>query len=342
MRWTNNQSLPAPIASAIINDTYQSLASKAVLKAAVEDYGLKSEDVISGKIPNISVTSLIKPVRMLSLEHRYDDKVEADVADSIYRMFGSMIHELLSRSEGNTGEHRERRLVALIDGVLVHGEPDLITAAGIIDDYKVIAVNAFQRGMKIEWEQQLNAYAALLRQKISEGYDLPLPTQLRIIPILRDWKKSEVVKHEYPKSAAQIMPVEMWEAEKAAEFLRSRSRAHLLGRDLDDESLPECSDEEAWIKPESWAVQRAGSERALRVIRVPGAEGNEEATQLMLEKNSKLKKNEKPYEVHHRPGEATRCLSYCAAAPFCSQFKAYKAVAWGTQGPKEEGEEHVG
>lgn len=338
MKWTNKHNLPAPIASAIIGDPYHHKAMEEVYRQAWEDYGIRREEIDSGHIPVFSVTGLIKPVKMTVLEKRYDDKIESDVSDGIYRLFGRMIHELLSSSQGTLSEHRERRLVASIDGALVTGEPDLMDG-GIIDDYKVIAVHALQRGVKVEWEQQLNSYAAIVRKKIAEGYDLELPRQLRIIPILRDWLKSNTVKHEYPPAAASIMPVEMWPELRSQEFLRARIKAHLAARSLTDEQLLDCSEDETWTKPESWAVIRKGSSRATKVIRVAGAEGRVEAELEAASRNAKLKKNQEPLTVEHRPGEATRCLNFCAVAPFCQQFKNYKAVAWNLSGPKEEGEE---
>jgi hypothetical protein len=399
MIWTNETNLPAPIASAIMNDRYHEKAMDAVVRVGAGKYGLAEADIRSGKIPHFTINQLIKPVRMRVLERRYDEKIVQDVADHIWRLFGQAMHgalargsepfrileawqtitialkqlgvmddeliksalemvwEQLQRLVPKDRARAEERLVTFLqdERVLVSGEPDLLhqdpdplyeggKPTLSVDDYKVIPVYSFQKGIKTEWEQQLNGYRWLnwvVRQELAG--------RLRIIALLRDWKRSEKVKHEYPQSAVQIMTgMPIWALEDAEAFVKARVRAHLVAEGLSDEELPECTTEEAWIKPEMFAVKREGSDRARKVINNQGQAGRDEAQAFANGLNEKLKRDkktgelkEKPYVVEHRPGEATRCLNFCAAAPFCSQFKAYKEVAWGLSGPKEEAEEAV-
>jgi len=324
MIWTNAYDLPEPIAEAVKNDPYHKNAIEHVALEAQRKYGIDPQDVLMGKVPNISMTSLIRPVRMRALERRHNDRIIQDVSDSIWTLFGQGIHSALERAV-NTPDHvKEQRVVVLLDGVLVHGAFDLRRDT-ILDDYKVTTITAYEKalaGEKSEWEQQLNGGRWLLAQ---EGVVID---RLRIIAILRDWMSSQAMQEGYPKKNVQIVEMPVWTLQDAQEWLRSRVSAHMAASTLSDEELPECTEHEMWEKPEAWAVTRKGATRAAKLWRVKGPEGMALADADAKARNEKLKKGQEPFEVEHRPGERTRCERFCLAAPFCDSYQAYKAAAW--------------
>jgi hypothetical protein len=75
-------------------------------------------------------------------------------------------------------------------------------------------------------------------------------------------------------------------------------------------SIPECSSDERWAKPDTWAVVKRGQKRAIN----GGVQLSEEGAQKVAEKNPGT-------FVQYRKGESTRCASYCSVSNFCSQFK---------------------
>jgi hypothetical protein len=371
MIWTNVFGLPDPVANAVKNDPYAANVMDTLCEQAWRKFKIKPEDVRSGKVPNVSMTSLIKPVRVRALERRHDDKIVKDVSDNIWTLFGQGLHTALERGDPRArvatafrdlwdalitrpvsgtpapsmvksalelvkaavdtvlgmlpeGYTTEQRIVTLVDGVLVHGAFDL-RKEGVLDDYKVVPIYQYEKAMagdKPEWAQQLNGGRWLLA---SEGIEIK---QLRIIALLKDWMSSMTKQSDYPQKNVQVVEFPLWPMPEIDAWMRERVKAHISAATMSDDELPECTPEEMWEKPEAWAVQRKGGLRAAKLHRVKGQEGYALATADAEARNKKLKKSEQPFEVIHRPGERTRCERFCAAAPFCEPFQAYKAAAW--------------
>jgi len=110
---------------------------------------------------------------------------------------------------------------------------------------------------------------------------------------------------------------------------------------LPDDRLPECSGygsiiNEMWEKPEMWAVIREDGKRSAKNWKMEDFPAGTDRTIVETAANAdmeirnkvKPKKGEKPYIVEHRPGERTRCLKFCDARNFCSQFKEYAGAAF--------------
>jgi hypothetical protein len=127
----------------------------------------------------------------------------------------------------------------------------------------------------------------------------------------------------------------------------ARLADHLEARDMDGDILPECSDQEMWAKEDNYAIKRTGNKSATKVISskpyIDNGEDPEdakisaaaEAGTLAAEMNAKLKGKEadRAYFIEHRPGERTKCLRFCDARIFCSQFKEYSSVAFREKEP---------
>ncbi len=340
MRWTNVYRLPEPFAHLVSEDLYHEDRARQ-LQRYCEEQGLVEKDVI-----HFSASDLIRPPRMRVLVRRHWAEILSDVSMHVYRVLGTAIHTSLRLASqrmasrgiiGYVPEERQFTHFAVKGGVVViSGEPDLITPDGMLHDYKVTAVHALEKGVKLEWEQATNIYVWLraLKGVATKG--------IQITFILRDWQQSQTVQKDYPQAGAQTMEVPMWDLATQGAFVFERVKLHLQADGDADEALPECSGygsamNEMWERPESWAVIREEGARAAKVFRLEdfpaGTSGavvetaaNADAD---IRNGKKMKAGEKPYVIEHRPGERIRCAKFCDAKTFCSQYREYAAAAFG-------------
>ena len=250
------------------------------------------------------VTELIRPPQITAIIRRHWDELIQDASELIWAFFGQVAHLMLAE-EGLP--FQEIPLSAEIDGVKVVGTSDL-KEGGLVSDYKSTSVWSLLLGDKVEWEQQLNLYATLFRL---DGKEV---TGLQIEAFLRDWKERDFQKDpsRYPPSQVIIKPIPLWPFEEGLDFLKERLRLHVLAAEGGD--FAECTSEEMWEKPTTWAFKRQGRERALKVF-----DSHTEAQEYLEEKGGG-----DGYYIETRPGSRPRCERYCAAAPFCEQFKKWK------------------
>jgi len=328
--WTNIFDLPGPLVDVIKHDLYME-------KRAVQLELYKAKHGLPAETPHFSVSDLIKPPRMRQLINRHYNEIVKDVSGDIFRLLGQLFHHLFrdsamrSNSKGSNYEAEERLFTHTVcDGVtvIISGEPDLVSD-GVLDDYKVTGIFGWDKGVKIEWEQQLNCYAYL---RAVNGLETK---KLRAVYILRDWKRSESVQEGYPKAAAMTMEVDLWPELETLTYVHDRLKTHLNARGEADNRLPECSPAEMWEKPEAWAVVRSEAKRAAKVYRqddFPVGTTSDilcAAAQADADiRNAKLKKSELPFNIEHRPGERIRCQSYCDARSWCTQYHEYRAAAF--------------
>ena len=188
-------------------------------------------------------------------------------------------------------------------------------------------------GPRSEYHQQVNSYALL--RKLN-GFET---TALKICFILRDFNLRETVQEGYPKAGVQMQEVPLWPFRQTQLWIEDRVELHLKAEQQNDEELlQECSPEEMWEKPESWAVSREGSARATKLYKSEelGKEIAHEAANADRDsRNGSLKKNDKPFFVEHRPGERIRCHLYCDARGYCNSWREYSGAAFGKLKPEE-------
>lgn len=176
---------------------------------------------------------------------------------------------------------------------------DLLEPSTIID-YKFTSIWTTKDGIKPEWEQQLNLYALICREhRIAVE-------NAKIVAIYRDWSVGEARRsRDYPQRQVQMFDVDLWGPTGQEQFLMQRVLLHLAART----TLPECTDDERWAQTEKWAVMKKGNQRATKLCYSQG-----EAMREVAERGA-------GFLVEHRPGVQTRCLDYCAVAPWCRQFE---------------------
>jgi len=107
----------------------------------------------------------------------------------------------------------------------------------MVTDYKVTSTYSVTKGLKPEWEQQLNMYSWLLRQNDISS------SSLRIVALCRDWIRSRSDRSQrYPASPIVIIPVPKWPDEQQDQYIEERVRVHM------DESTIPCTSEERWAR----------------------------------------------------------------------------------------------
>ncbi len=245
-----------------------------------------------------TVTTLLKPARAVALEKLHKEEITEDASDRLWALLGQLGHSILER--GGNGQHTELRLFATVRGWKVSGQMDLL-GGNLLTDYKITSVWSCKDGLKPEWEQQLNALRWLASVN---GHHVE---KAQIVAIYRDWSKLEARRSaDYPRHQVQVFDVPLWSLIDAGLWINGRVAAHQAAQAGE---LPECTNEERWEKPTKYALMKRGRERAVRLY--------DDRTQAALaaEGNGALR-------VEERPGSQTRCESYCAAMPWCSQAKA--------------------
>ena len=278
MRITNHANLPDAIVQAVKNDPYP------------QQY-----------TGDISVTRLIDAPQIRVLRERHWDELEEDAADRVWSLLGQVAHGILERAE--TAAMTERRLFAKVGGWRVSGQFDRLAVLpdGTLQDYKVTSAWAVVNGLKPDWLHQLNCLRWL-----AERNGLAV-RRLQVVAILRDWSRGKALGDPgYPQRQVQVLDVPVWPLEESGKYIRERVRLH---RAASGGRVPECTAEERWERPTTYAVMRRGRKSALRVFD-------------SLESARELAAGESDRRVEVRPGRAIRCEEYCPVAKFCPQRRA--------------------
>lgn len=274
---------------------------------------------------DFSVTELMDSPRIRLLREKHKDEMEMDLSERVFALLGTAVHEVLENYSHFDHISEERLFTKLPHP----NEPDkTVTVSGAIDqqipnedgtmtiqDFKVCSVWAVIFG-KVEWEEQLNAYAYLVEQE--KGIKV---SKLQIVAVLRDWKQREAkLKPDYPDAPVKVIDVPLWPFEKRMQFMEDRLIAHVSAED----ELPLCTDKERWARPASYAVMKKGRRTALRVM------ATRDEAEKWLAYNGRGQTQPaymKTHYIERREGEAVRCeANYCGVAEFCSQFKGQKVL----------------
>jgi len=210
-----------------VNITNMHGAPESILQAVTADPYTKGE-------ADFSVTELIKPPQINRLWAEHENKISMDVRDEFWKLLGRGVHNVLEQySDGGVSEERH---FAKVGDVTVSGAIDLVDN-GMVTDYKVTSTYSVMKGLKPEWEQQLNMYSWLLRQNDISS------SSLRIVALCRDWIKSRSDRSQkYPASPIVILPVPKWPDEQQDQYIEERVRVHM------DESTIPCTSEERWAR----------------------------------------------------------------------------------------------
>lgn len=308
MQITNVQGLPEPIVRAVANDPYTRGDS------------------------DFSVTQLLQPPRKVQLEQRFSEQLVEDAADRLWALVGQVAHGILERAEVEA--IAEQRIYAQVGGFVVSGATDRLILVPektgyVLQDYKFVTAYGvkIEGGAKPEWIEQLNSYRYLLHQN---GYNI---ARMEVVAIYRDWSKLEAKRNQdYPQTQAQRLPVPRWSLDDAETFLAERVALHADAAARATDWLPDCTDEDRWLKPGKVAVQKVGNKTASRVTDTPQEavrwmawkglirEDEQRAVLDTMLEGGIVKTGKAEYTLEYRPPSYPRCESYCAAAPVCAQW----------------------
>ena len=265
---------------------------------------------------NMSVTELLNSPRIVQLKRKHWDSLTEDAADMVWSIFGTAIHNILEHGKGDNHIVEERIHVEL-SGMRISGAIDLqeVTDNGIVvSDYKTTSAWAVMNE-KQDWHNQLNSYAYL----VEAAKKLPV-CKLQIVAIIRDWSRRDAVTREgYPKAPIVVIDIPLWSFEEREAYVKSRISLHgdALFEVETDGDMPDCTPEEMWEKPTTYALKKDGSVRAKSVH-----ETSEAAEAALANATEKAKKGEK-FLIEIREGDRTRCSNFCQVAGMCSQNKKY-------------------
>lgn len=252
--------------------------------------------------PNrLSVTDLIGPPLIRRLRIKHWEELEEDASDRLWALLGQSVDYVISKSADNAIVQHKFEIP--IDGMTVVGKTDIYwPVPERIEDWKVTSVWSFILGGKKNWEEQLNCYAWGFRRE-----DMRVKA-LRINAILRDWQKSKMLQDsDYPQIPFVSVDLPLWDFEQQEEYIKQQIEYHTMSKP------EECSPEDKWEKPTTYAVMKKGRKSALRVLN-----SNEAACIWCGDKG--LSEN-KDISIVERLGECTRCKSYCPVRSVCSYNK---------------------
>lgn len=253
------------------------------------------------------MTQLIDSPRLVALKERHgqSEQVVVDVSERIWALFGTAVHKLIEDGLPHSNWHMaEERVFTTLNGWAISGAVDLQLLgekeAGLID-WKVCSIWAVLKG-KPEWERQLNTLAFLIEKE--KGLKI---TSLQIGALIRDWSRADASRDPtYPPTPFHMVDIPLWSFADREAYVRDRVRLHQeaeMAMDLGDEPEP-CTNDEMWVRDETWAVWKPGNKRATKVC-----DTKAQAEQIAATIPQGY--------VQHRPGARTRCASYCEAAKFC-------------------------
>lgn len=214
----------------------------------------------------------------------------------------------------------ENRLYGKLAGIKISGQPDwLDRLVESLDDYKVTSVWKVLKKDYEDWTAQLNIYRWLAEENNTSV------NRLRIIAILKDWKKHEKGRTtDYPDIPVAVIPIEIWNPIQTTQYILDRIRVHEEAKQITDpdelaDKFP-CSEKDKWSKPNVYKVKKIDGSRAVNggVFKVEDYDNEDQAQeaakQFMVEKGA-------DHTIEKVEGEDTRCLEYCLVKDFCSQYK---------------------
>lgn len=307
MQLTNKLGLPEPLVKSALSFTSQPRPGK------------------------LSVSELGQPPRIRALKIKHWESLSEDASDRIWALFGSAVHKILEMYGAKTeGVTAEEFIKMTVHGYEIRGVFDLLSGDDVVIDgstlwdYKVTSVYSVKEEYKKEWVEQLNTYAAMLREL--KGLNI---TSLKIVAMLRDHSKRDAANppahwRDYPKHPVKVIDIPVWDQDMALDYLRRRVLMH---KRVDESGeLPECSEVDRWATPSKWKVYAKGKmQRAISGGVCDTEAGADEVIAMKVEKGDKAS----DYVKRFVKGESRRCAEYCQVSKFCDQWRsdpAYKPV----------------
>ena len=260
------------------------------------------------------VTSLAVPYLMRELERRHWDELVIDYSELLFMLQGKAFHLLMEQAGGSNVlkeqklEMRSASTNIEIAGILDRFELD----TNLLKDYKTTSVWAAIRGAPLEWTEQTNVYAYLLKECLNVH-----AASCMAVVFFRDWSKNKAKQGKgYPQCALMSFETQLWSFSDTKAYIGERVKGHLEAQNTPTGELPQCSALETWQHPDQFAVIKKGNKKACRGGLLDSPEEAQEfiKTQQVLDA---AKKKKIEYNIEVRPGAKPRCDDYCFAKQVC-------------------------
>lgn len=257
---------------------------------------------------DISITQITNPPRQFWLKKRHYDEITVDVSDRIFSLYGSSVHYILQKYAPKD-VFTEERLKIDMNGWVLSGQPDLFTEH-VIQDWKLTSVYVLVFDTnKDEYVWQLNGYNYLAQMNGFTGIK-----KLQNIFLLRDWSRSKALADPcYPQHSVELIDQPIYPISEVEQWLSDRVWQFQGHKDTPDDQLPECTPDERWHKPDSWALRKKDRKTAIKVCQIEA-----QAQDLLATKYKGAD------SIEYRPGEDIRCGRYCDCREYCGYYKSMK------------------
>lgn len=282
----------------------------------------------------MSATGLLKPLRARILQERHDNEISMDVADLANLRLGSAVHSSFENVAYDPKKIRqEERHYTEVNGQRISGKFDMLERIGETDIWqlrdiktssvwKYVHLNDDSDRTVREWKIQLSIYRFILVKN-----DISILGIGEVLMVIKDWKYSEALSNSkketgrYTKLPYHIKKLELLDLETIRLWIASRLEALKEAREVSDDDLPRCNDEEIWKSPDKYAHWNRGNQKASKVF---DSAKIDNAKEECLKAVAAAKEKGKDAFMEYRPSEAKRCRQYCPAHDFCNQYHELK------------------
>jgi hypothetical protein len=327
LHYTNNFDIPLSLALWLVDDGY--------------DHSVVSD-------PNTySVTELIKPLKQVVMKRKMlkmDIEIQQDLASLVSSRLGQATHDSIEKSWRNAVKNaivnKDYRLLELVginkfvaDKILIDPAPEDITPDNIvvymeqrnnkkIGKFTVTGQYDFNFEGQLEdfkttkcysWSTGLNDHHYIMQGSMYRWLDPVRITSdtTRISFLFTDWTDKNLGMPNYPAAQVQHREYQLESIFKTEMFIRSKLEQIDMYLDKPEEEIPECSEEDLWKKPDSFAYfKNPNGARATKVF------------DSMEEANPRLVKDGNVGKIDVRKGSVGACR-FCASFPICKQKDRY-------------------
>lgn len=255
-----------------------------------------------------SVTTLHKGTCEIALDKLHYNEAEQDVSDMVWAIFGSAVHSIFEKGEGENEFSEISLKYEIMPGIFWTGKSDLYDMKNnIIKDFKTASIWKVKFNDFDDWRKQLLDYCSLL--ELVEGIKC---RKGQIIALLKDHSKTEAQRDcQYPQSPVYTINFEFTDKEVFERVKIAKDKILEVQKAIEElkqmNSIAPCSEKERWAKPTKFAVMKNGRKTAVKLF---DDEGDAEA----------LAHTDSSYYVEKREGANTKCEGYCLYKKWCPLF----------------------
>jgi hypothetical protein len=267
-----------------------------------------------------SVTTLLNSPRQVHLQKRHGAQVVREPEQQIAAFIGTGVHSMFEESLRlqailDPKYEIERTVFDKIQNRLITGKFDILYDNKHLYDIKTCKVwkKVFDPDL-VEWHQQLNMYAWMLRNR---GLDIK---SINVIAIYMDWQQQRSFRDDsYPNEPIIEYELKLWQDDYTEKYINGRIKLMVESETLTDEQLPFCTTEEMWQRASETTYAVMPKKEATRASKIfPTLE------EAKGYGRDKFATSPDAFIEIRRP-DRTRCERWCDGKDWCSQYRDYSA-----------------